>query len=57
MVCEVLRPFTATDHELAIGEQVDTASWRDSAVQSLIERRYIKPLPEAVKPAGKKKED
>lgn len=46
MRCEVLKPFQATTHLLQIGEQVDTATWREANVQSLIERRYLKPVPE-----------
>lgn len=42
----VLRPFGGDDHALIAGEIVDTASWRH--VKSLVERRYIKPLPHGV---------
>lgn len=44
MLCEVLRPFQATDTLLAIGTQVETNTWRSTAVASLIERRYLKPV-------------
>ncbi len=44
MLCEVLRPFQATDTLLAIGAQVETDTWRPTAVASLIERRYLKPV-------------
>lgn len=58
MQCEVLRPFQAIDRVLDIGEQVETAPWRPAAVQSLIERRYLKPLAieqaPAEQPAGTK---
>lgn len=44
MQYEVLRPFTATDRVLAVGEHVETNTWRPEAITSLTERKYIQPL-------------
>ncbi len=43
VVC--LRPFDATGHELVRGEVISTEGWPGHRISTLIERRYIAPLP------------
>lgn len=58
MRCEVLRPFQATNDEwLVPGTNetphiVDTAGWRDANVARLIERRYLRIVPDVVIEGG-----
>ena len=47
MLCEVLRPFQATnDERLIIGQIVDTTGWREEGVLRLIAQRYLREVPD-----------
>lgn len=43
--CVVLRRFDAVGHEAIRGEILDTEDWPQHRVDTLIERRYLAPLP------------
>ena len=64
MICEVLRPFQATNDELlepgppGAPRLVETGFWREANVARLIQRRYLRPVPLLpLAPQGPSEED
>ena len=58
MLCEVIRTFNGPGSTpIAPGTSVDTATWRPGAVQSLIARRFLRPLDAPVAVADSLKRD